>query len=52
MSVIAPVFCLADRHRPLRRRVEWDGQAYVTTCRHCGSHIHRIAHDKWRKDRD
>ncbi|MEQ8411795.1 MAG: hypothetical protein RIB52_09595 [Erythrobacter sp.] len=40
------------RHRPLRRKVVWDGSAYVGTCRHCDRPIRRKSRRQWRADPD
>jgi hypothetical protein len=49
MSFISLIGCAVDRHRPIRRKVAWDGKHYVGHCRHCGAEIIRVAHHKWRK---
>jgi hypothetical protein len=49
MSVFSMIGCLFNRHKPLRRDVEWDGRAYVGTCRNCGAPIQRHGKRKWRK---
>jgi hypothetical protein len=48
MSIFSPVSCLAGRHKPLRRNVEWDGRNYIGKCRYCDKEIERVAHRNWR----
>jgi hypothetical protein len=52
MSLFSFIGCLADKHQPVRREVDWDGRYYVGTCRHCGASIRRYAHHDWRKRED
>ena len=41
--------CLLNRHRPLRRTVEWNGFAYNGSCEVCGVPIRRKSKGGWRK---
>jgi hypothetical protein len=49
MFFMSSIGCKFNRHKPLRRDVEWDGRAYIGTCRHCGVQIMRHARRDWRK---
>jgi len=49
MSIFTSLWCLANRHDPVRRDVRWDGHAYVGDCRRCGTPIQRHGHRDWRK---
>ncbi|MCX7285923.1 MAG: hypothetical protein NTX28_18120 [Novosphingobium sp.] len=42
-------FCLFNRHRPERDSVEWNGQAFVGTCKHCRTAIRRREGGGWRR---
>ncbi|MFN3424362.1 MAG: hypothetical protein ACK40C_06615 [Novosphingobium meiothermophilum] len=45
----ARFLCLFDRHRPVREGVEWNGVAFVGTCKHCGAAIRRREGGGWRR---
>ncbi|MFN4241272.1 MAG: hypothetical protein ACK4E5_11605 [Erythrobacter cryptus] len=49
MSFLSFVGCAINRHRPVRRAVEWDGRAYIGRCRHCGAPIARHGRRDWRR---
>jgi len=48
MSLFSSLACLAGRHQPKRRGVEWDGREFIGNCRHCGKPIERVGHKDWR----
>ena len=48
MSLFSKVACLAGRHQPHRRGVEFDGRDFTGRCRHCGKDIERVGHKDWR----
>jgi len=50
MRLFAPLRCSANRHRPTRQEVSWNGEHYCGTCADCGNAIHRVARGKWRVD--
>lgn len=45
------VFCLFNRHRPIREDVEWTGLHHQGTCKTCGVLIRRLEGGGWRKRR-
>lgn len=45
---IGRIFCLFNRHRPVRERVQWNGTHYVAECRRCGRPIRRRTQGGWR----
>ncbi|MFZ9394831.1 MAG: hypothetical protein ACO25F_02070 [Erythrobacter sp.] len=49
-SFLASLRCRLGQHIPTRRRVNWDGIAYCSTCANCGRRIRGIAHRRWRAD--
>jgi len=48
--VLKKLFCLFNRHQPVRSEAAWDGYHYVSACRHCRHPIRREAHGKWKFD--
>jgi hypothetical protein len=50
-SFLANLRCRLGQHIPTRRRVNWDGMAYCSTCAGCGQRIRRISRRRWRPDR-
>lgn len=40
--------CLFNRHRPARETVEWNGSAFIGTCKHCSARIQRQEGGGWR----
>ncbi|GIX21103.1 hypothetical protein [Erythrobacter cryptus] len=49
MSFLSFLGCAINRHRPVRREVEWDGRTYFGRCRHCGAPIARHGRRDWRR---
>ncbi|MCB2067630.1 MAG: hypothetical protein KDE15_13440 [Erythrobacter sp.] len=45
---LARLLCRFNRHQPPGKRAEWNGEAYVSHCRHCGQPIVRLARGRWR----
>jgi hypothetical protein len=49
MSIFSFFGCVFNRHQPLRRNVQWNGRAYIGTCRHCDAQIIRSGRRNWRR---
>lgn len=45
------IMCRLNRHRPVRRAVDWDGRRYVGSCSDCGDRIYRLKSHEWRRAR-
>jgi hypothetical protein len=44
------ILCRLNRHRPIRKRVSWDGEYYAGKCNDCGVAIYRLKRRTWRRD--
>lgn len=45
------LLCLFNRHEPADRRVNWNGETYLSICEYCGAPIFRLKRGRWRRDR-
>jgi len=43
--------CLLNRHEPVGRRADWNGETYISRCEHCYAPIFRLKKGHWRRGR-